>query len=109
MTAPLEKAHHQRHVHCFGNGQLDRSPGGTATSGRLAVLRARGLIDIGESVSFESGLTGGVFHGKVLEEITAGDRTTFRTTVTGTAHLTGIHQFVLDPDDPLKGGFLVDV
>lgn len=106
MTTPQDKANHQRHVHCFGNGQLDRSPGGTATSGRLAVLRARGLIDIDESIGFESGLTGGVFHGRVLEDTTGGDRPTYRTTVTGTAHMIGIHQFVLDPDDPLKDGFL---
>jgi len=108
MTAPHDKAHHQRHVHCFGNGQLDRSPGGTGTSARLAVLCARGLIDIGQRTGFESGITGGVFHGQVLEQIKIGGRTAFRTTVSGAAHVTGIHQFVVDPEDPLRDGFLVD-
>jgi proline racemase/trans-L-3-hydroxyproline dehydratase len=108
MTEPQDKAHQQRHVHVFGDGQIDRSPGGTGTSARLAVLYARGLIDIDQTVGFESGMTGGVFHGRVLGETKISDQTAYRTTVTGTAHITGTHQFVIDPDDPLKDGFLVD-
>ena len=109
VTQPHDKANQQRHVHVFGNGQIDRSPGGTGTSARLAVLRARGLIDMEQRIGFESGITGGVFLGEVLGETRLGDKTAYRTTVTGTAHITGTHQFVIDPHDPLKDGFLVDV
>ena len=91
----------------FGNGQIDRSPGGTGTSACLAVLRARGLIDMEQRIGFESGITGGVFLGEVLGETRLGDKTAYRTTVTGTAHITGTHEFVIDPDGRLVAPVMV--
>ena len=97
-----------RNVDVFGPGQFDRSPGGTGTTARLSVLRAKGLIDVGEEVVVESGITDGRFRGKVLEEIEIDDgRVGYIKTVSGSAHITGLHQFVVDPADPLKYGFLV--
>lgn len=97
-----------RNVHVFGPGQFDRSPGGTGTTARLSVLRAKGLIELGDEVVIESGITDGLFRGKVLEEIELEDgRVGYVTTVRGSAHITGLHQFVIDPADPLKHGFLV--
>ena len=97
-----------RNVHVFGPGQFDRSPGGTGTTARLSVLRAKGQLEIGDSVIMESGMTDGCFVGELLGEIDLdGGLTGYRTSVTGSAFVTGMHQFFIDPADPLKAGFLL--
>lgn len=97
-----------RNVHVFGPGQFDRSPGGTGTTARLAVLRAKGQLEVGEPVAIESGITDGRFTGHLLGEIELGAGTTgYLSSVTGSAFITGMHQFVIDPADRLKDGFLV--
>ena len=97
-----------RNVHVFGTGQFDRSPGGTGTTARLSVLRAKGLVELDQEVVVESGITDGRFRGKILEEIELDEgRVGYVTTVQGSAHITGLHEFVVDPADPLKDGFLV--
>src|SRR6201999_4187120 len=52
-------------------GRLDRSPCGTGTSARLAVLHARGLIDVGETFVHES-LIGSVFGSRIDRLTTVG-------------------------------------
>jgi len=97
-----------RNVHVFGPGQFDRSPGGTGTTARLSVLRAKGQLEVGAPVVVESGISDGRFTGHLLGEVDLGGGVTgYRTTVTGSAFLTGMHQFVMDPGDRLKDGFLV--
>lgn len=97
-----------RNVHVFGPGQFDRSPGGTGTTARLAVMRAKGEIEPGVPVTVESGISDGRFVGRLLGEVDLGDGVTgYRTSVTGSAFVTGMHQFVMDPADRLKDGFLV--
>jgi len=96
-----------RNVHVFGPGQFDRSPGGTGTSARLAVLRAKDQLDLKQDVVVTSGITDGVFRGRVLQDVVLGNRIGYVTQVTGSAHITGLHQFLVDPTDRLKKGFLV--
>ncbi|MFI9274211.1 proline racemase family protein [Kitasatospora sp. NPDC052896] len=91
---------HQRGVTVFADGQLDRSPCGSGTAARLALLTADGRIAAGQELRHES-VVGTVFTGRLLGESPRG----LLTEVTGQAYRTGEHRFVLDPDDPLGTGF----
>jgi len=108
LANPDDTSCNIRNVHVFGPRQFDRSPGGTGTSARLAVLFAKGDISIDQEIGIESGITNGIFRGRVLSEANLGDKKAVVTEVTGSAHITGTHQFVIDPDDRLKHGFLID-
>ncbi|MFE2109157.1 proline racemase family protein [Kitasatospora sp. NPDC059463] len=95
----------QRNVTVFADGQIDRSPCGSGTSARLAVLAAEGRLAPGQELRHES-IVGTVFGGRVLAGGDPwGDGVV--TEVTGTAHRTGEHRFVLDPQDTLGTGFLL--
>jgi proline racemase len=87
-------------------GSLDRSPCGTGTSARLAALYAKGAIGEGEPLRFE-GVLGTCFSGTVVSAEKRGGILYVRPKVSGRAYLTGFHQFVLDPDDPLPEGFRI--
>jgi proline racemase len=87
-------------------GSLDRSPCGTGTSARVAALHARGEIGLGREVRFE-GVLGTCFAGTAVSAEERGSILFVRPKVTGRAFLTGFHQFVLEPDDPLPDGFRI--
>jgi proline racemase len=87
-------------------GSLDRSPCGTGTSARVALLHARGELPLNESRRFEGPL-GTFFVGTPVASESSGGITYVRPKVTGRAYLTGFHQFVLDADDPLPRGFRI--
>jgi len=85
-------------------GRLDRSPCGTGTSARLAVLHARGLIEPGEKFLNRS-IIGTEFTGEIVETLTVGGRPGIRPAITGSAWITGFHQYVLDRSDPFPTGY----
>ncbi|MFD3676827.1 proline racemase family protein [Streptomyces sp. NPDC058613] len=87
---------HQRNATVFADGQVDRSPCGSGTSARLALLAQDGRLGPGEDLLHES-VTGTVFTGRMLPGAV--------TEVTGTAYRTGEHTFLVDPYDPLGTGF----
>jgi proline racemase len=87
-------------------GAIDRSPCGTGTSARMAVLHAKGQLRLGEDFRHE-GILGTVFTGRLLEETMVGDRTAVVPQITGSAWITGIADYVLDPTDPFPEGFTV--
>ena len=87
-------------------GSLDRSPCGTGTSARVAALLTRGEIGFDEPVRFE-GVLGTWFAGSAVSAAERGGILYVRPKVTGRAFLTGFHQFVLDPNDPLPDGFRI--
>lgn len=93
-----------RNVHVFGPGQFDRSPGGTGNCARLAVLHRKGELGPGGRVRIES-VTGGMFLARMLGETRIGNREAIVPEITGSAHITGFHQFPLDPRDRLAHGF----
>lgn len=90
----------------FANGALDRSPTGTGVSAHLALLHAKGNLKFGQSLRFES-ILGTSFGGKIVEETHLAPYTAIIPEVEGHAWLTGHHEFMIDPDDPLKDGFLL--
>ena len=87
-------------------GAIDRSPCGTGTSARMAVLHATGRLRIGDEFRHE-GILGTVFTGRLLEETTIGDRAAVIPEITGSAWITGIADYVVDPSDPFPEGFTV--
>ena len=96
-----------RQVCAFSRGHIDRSPTGAGVSGRMAILLARGEIGLHQPVIVES-IIGTRFIGRIVECSTIGAYTLAMTEVEGSAHITGRHEFLIDPDDPLKRGFLLD-
>ena len=106
-TAPGDDAAlTQRNVTVFADGEVDRSPCGSGTSARLALLHAAGSLQIGETLRHRSIVDSG-FAGRVTGEATVAGRPAVITEVEGTAHLTGRSHFVLDPTDQLGTGFLL--
>ncbi len=85
-------------------GRHDRSPCGTGTSARLAVLHAKGLIGVGEKFVHES-ILGTEFIGEITAETTIAGQPAIRPSITGTAWITAFHQYVLDPTDPFPTGY----
>ena len=87
-------------------GRSDRSPTGTGTSARLAVLHARGMMKVGEAMTHES-IIGSRFHGRILSETKIGDRKAIIPAIEGRAWITGFFNYLLDPDDPYPQGYVV--
>jgi len=96
----------QRNITVFADGEVDRSPCGSGTSARLALLDASGGLPRGETLTHVS-VIGTEFRARVVEGADVAGRAAVITEIEGSAHLTGFHQFVLEPDDPLDTGFLL--
>jgi proline racemase len=87
-------------------GAIDRSPCGTGTSARMAVLHAKGQLGVGDSFRHE-GILGTVFTGRVLEETSIGPYRAIVPSITGQAWITGFANYVVDPTDPFPDGYRV--
>ncbi len=85
-------------------GKIDRSPTGTAASARMALLHARGDMQVGETFTARS-IINSEFHGRIVEATTVGDTPAIIPEITGRAWITGTHQHMLDPDDPWPEGY----
>jgi proline racemase/trans-L-3-hydroxyproline dehydratase len=106
-TAPGDEAAlTQRNVTVFADGEVDRSPCGSGTSARLALLHAEGRVRTGETLRHLS-VVASAFAGRVTGETSVAGRPAVITEVEGSAHLAGRSQVVLDPRDPLGTGFLL--
>ena len=95
-----------QNVVIFGQGQLDRSPCGTGTSAKLADLYARGELKVGDSIVNES-IICTKFVGKILSATKVGEFDAIVPDITGSAYITGFSQYLVDPDDPVKYGFIL--
>jgi proline racemase len=73
---------------------------------RLALLNHRGELQPGQELVHRS-IIDTTFTGRIIGPTRSAGREAFLTEVTGSAHLTGTHQFVVEPDDPLGTGFLL--
>jgi proline racemase len=87
-------------------GVIDRSPCGTGTCAKMAVLHAKGRLAVGEDFRHE-GILDTVFTGRLVEESRVGGRAAVVPTITGTAWITGFASYVVDPTDPFPEGFTV--
>ena len=97
---------HQRNVTIFADGEVDRSPCGSGTSARLAILDADGDLARGKNL-LHGGIVGSEFVSQVVGDARVGGDPAVITEVEGSAYLTGYHHFVIDPHDPIGTGFLL--
>jgi proline racemase len=96
----------QRNVTVFADGEVDRSPCGSGTSARLAILHARGELAVDEAFTHRS-VVDSVFDAGVSGTTSVAGRPAVHTWVRGSAYRTGEHTFTLDPRDALGTGFLL--
>jgi proline racemase len=96
----------QRNVTVFADGEVDRSPCGSGTSARLALLDAQGRLARGARLRHLS-IVGSEFEGRVVGETEVAGLPAVVTDVEGAAYRTGSASFELDPEDPLGEGFLL--
>jgi len=106
IAPPLTPGADSRNVCIFAEGEVDRSPTGTGVSGRMALHYARGEVELDEPLVIES-IIGSRFTGRVVERTTFGPHEAVIPDVEGTAHITGVHTFLIDPEDPLRDGFIL--
>ena len=97
---------HQCNVVVSAEGQVDRSPCGTGTSAKLAYMYATGKLGMGE-VFVNGNFTGALFQGCVKQETSVGDYPAIIPQITGSAYISGTATYYIDPDDPLKWGFVI--
>ena len=90
----------------LGEGHMDRSPCGTGTAAKMTLLHHRGQFGFDETFTNTSPL-GTTFQGRLVEETRLGDTIAVVAEVRGSAHITGIHEFIIDPKDPFQEGFLI--
>jgi proline racemase len=96
--------HSQRSATSIHPGWLDRSPCGTGTSAKLAALHARGELGVGERFVNRS-MIGTRFEGRIVGETEVDGLPAVVPEITGRAWITGMGQYLLDPDDPFPEGF----
>ncbi|MEM6431183.1 MAG: proline racemase family protein [Deinococcota bacterium] len=97
---------HQRNVCVFAKREVDRSPTGTGTAGRVALLHAQGNLRPGEVLA-NSSILGTTFLGKVVETQNVEAYSAVVPEVSGRASITGFCQWVIEEDDPVADGFLL--
>ena len=85
-------------------GKIDRSPCGTGSSARMAVLAAKGRLKVGDAYLSRS-LIGTEFHCRIEADAMVGDRKAIIPSLSGRAWITGRREEMLDPSDPFPGGY----
>ena len=99
------EGNHSSNVCIFAEGEVDRCPTGTGVSARLAIHYARKEIGLNDPIVIES-ILDTCFTGKVVETTTFGPHEAIIPEVEGSAWITGRNEFLIDPTDPLKNGFI---
>jgi trans-L-3-hydroxyproline dehydratase len=102
----IESGFAARNTCIVSPGRSDRSPTGTGTCARMAVLHARGLMKTGDRLVHES-IIGSRFTGRILGETSSAGRPAILPSITGRAWITGHHQHMLDATDPWPEGYRV--
>jgi proline racemase len=87
-------------------GAIDRSPCGTGTCARMAALHAKGRLALEQDFVHE-GILGTVFTGRLIRKARVGPYQAVVPTLSGTAWITALAQYVVDPEDPFPDGFTV--
>ncbi|AIC20752.1 hypothetical protein EY04_18130 [Pseudomonas chlororaphis] len=104
--APRHPGSTQANCCIFADREVDRSPTGSGTGGRVAQLYLRGEITR-EDVLVNESVIGSVFSAKVIDETRVGEFSAVIPEVSGSAYICGFCNWILDDRDPLKNGFLV--
>ena len=103
---PNHAGHDQANVCIFADREVDRSPTGTGTSGRAAQLFLRGKL-ARDTPYVNASIVGSHFEVRVTGTAQVGEFDAALTEVTGSAHIMGYNQWVLEQDDPFPTGFFL--
>lgn len=95
-----------RNVVIFGKGNVDRSPCGTGTCAKMALLHKHGELPINKDFVYESILKT-KFTGRLIGTTKVGPFDAVIPQITGSAYITGFNTMLIDEDDPLRHGFLL--
>lgn len=104
FTGPGSRPGRHRNLVLFGEAGVDRSPGGTGTSARMAQLYGRGELSLKEPFLHES-IIGSVFEGRLTEVVDVCGVQMVVPQIKGRAFVTGLRNFIVDPEDPFQEGF----
>ncbi|GAF74052.1 unnamed protein product, partial [marine sediment metagenome] len=109
IGSPIKNSNaNQNNVVIVGNGFFDRSPCGTGTCGRMAVLFGKNNLSIGENF-YNEGIAGGIFRGKIIKSVKIKKYKAIIPEIAGRAHITGFSNFILDKEDTFGyEGFLIE-
>ncbi|MBW4827722.1 MAG: proline racemase family protein [Clostridiaceae bacterium] len=100
------KGLYTKNICIFAEGQIDRSPTGTGTGGRVALHYSKGEMNK-EDILINSSVIDTTMEAKIIEDTKVGEYDAVITEVSGTAYISGFNQLVLDPEDPLPEGFRI--
>ena len=103
---PQDASHHSRNVCVFADGEVDRCPTGTGVSARAALHFAKGEIGLNEPFVVES-ILGTCFTVEALQPVKFRPYDAIIPKVTGAASITGLNTLLIDPNDPLRDGFIL--
>ena len=103
---PVEPGAPTRNAVVIPPGAIDRSPCGTGTSAKLAVLHAKGRLNVDEPFVHES-IIGSRFACRIAGITEVAGIPAVIPEITGRAYVTGIHTYVIDPEDPMPHGFML--
>lgn len=98
---------HSRNVCIFAEGEVDRSPTGSGVSGRMAIHHARNEIKPGDAPFIIESILGTTFKASIVEAVDYGPFKAVIPKVEGNAHVVGQNEWIIDPNDPLKAGFIL--
>lgn len=104
FTGPGSRPGAHRNLVLFGEAGVDRSPGGTGTSARMAQLHGRGELALNEPFVHES-IIGSVFEGRLTGRVDVAGTSMVVPRVKGRAFIIGLRNFYVDPEDPFQEGF----
>lgn len=103
----LAEIYHQnrgtdQNITIFGNGQVDRSPCGTGTCAKMALLHSEDKLDAGDTYPYQS-IIGTEFTGRILDTTSQGSKRIISPEIEGSAYLISKNTYFVDPSDPLDG------
>jgi proline racemase len=90
----------------YGERHMDRSPCGTGTTAKITLLHHQGKIGLEDTFTNTSPL-GTTFKGRIVKELTIGGTPAIIAEIRGSAHITGVHEFIVEPQDPFQEGYLI--
>ena len=93
-----------RNTVCIRPGKLDRSPCGTGTSARLALMKEKNEIDINE-VFISRSIIGSTFETKIKEEVISNGKKMIKPLIKGSAFITGKQELYISKNDPFPEGY----
>ncbi|XP_069116324.1 trans-L-3-hydroxyproline dehydratase-like [Argopecten irradians] len=95
------------HICIFAEKQLDRSPCGSGTTARMALLYHKGHVQLGQSRTFRSHIKS-EFRAKAVQEVTCGRYKAIQVEISGRGHYCGNSEFSLEEEDVIGRGFLIE-